>query len=639
MSARDDRQQRLVFTAPETSEAGESAPVVPDREPKRFVGAGRPRARLTLAVVALGFWSAVICGRLIYLQVYQGDYYRERAAAQQRQWVKLESPRGTIFDRSGRELAVSADADSLSLHPFVVEDVAKTAAALAPHVGRSKKELEKLILESRAAKRRFVWLDRKASREVVETLRELDIPGVGFIRESRRFYPHGRLAAATLGFVGTDPRGLSGVEALYDSTVRGRAVERQVVRDAGKDLVVVPAALDQTPQPGADLYLTIDATLQHIVESELEERVKWAGAKGGSAILLDPEDSAILAIASYPGFDPANFGAVPKGQWRNRVVSDSFEPGSTFKMVTAAAAIEAGIVHPDDRFDCGNGGIRLGRTYIRDHKPFDVLSFREIIAKSSNVGVIRVALETGSERLHEMTLRFGFGQTTGVDLPGEHSGLVHPLERWERGNGTAYISFGHFLTVTPIQVANAYAALANGGVLHQPYLVRAIGREGEIEEHARPEGKRILSRATTLELIRLLEGVVAEGGSATRAAIDGYQIAGKTGTAEKSTSEGYDEEGRIASFVGIAPSRSPRLVGMVVLHEPDVDLPYGGVVAAPTYQAIVSKALLHLGVPPEPLDARGTRVRAASEDGPRPLPSIRLSSEQDPVVAAMGGLD
>ena len=417
--------------------------------------------------------------------------------------------------------------------------------------------------------------------------------------------------------------------------MRGSEVIRHLVRDSRGNSLVVPTALDQTPRPGADLHLTLDASLQYIVEDELERRVEWAGAKGGAAIILDPRDSAVLAMASYPGFDPARFSEQPKRNWANRVISEAFEPGSTFKMVTAAAAIEGGAVHADDEFDCENGGIRLDyRTYIRDHKPFGVLSFREIIAKSSNVGVIKIALETGEEPLFEMTRRFGFGRPTGVDLPGESAGQVHPLDRWVKNWGAAYVSFGHFLAVTPLQVANAYAAVANGGTLHQPYVVRAISRGDQLEEVERPPGRRILSRATVLELVRLLEGVVAEGGTATRAAIDGYRVAGKTGTAQKSTSEGYSDSGRMASFVGFAPSRDPRLVCMVVLDEPRRS-PNGGVVAAPTYEAIVRHALLHLGVPPEDRPARPEAL-LAEELEPHARPPILL--ERSGLVGAAGGL-
>ena len=633
MSRHDERQGRLSF-GPEPGEA-ESAPrseapqgADEDRGPRRFAGARMPRGRLTFVVVCLGFWTVVIGARLVQLQVVDGDHYRERAAAQQHQQVKLESPRGTIYDREGRELAVSVDARSVSLHPFDIEDVDAAASSLAPLAGANRPALAKKIHEARAQGKRFIWLNRRLSPEAVDKIAALDLKGVGFLQESRRFYPHGELAASTLGFVGMDADGLWGVEANYDEAIRGRKVVRHVMVDSHRNTVVVPSALDQTPRPGADLHLTLDASLQHIVESELERRVKWAGAKAGAVIILDPRDSAVLAMASYPGFDPVNFGNVPQKLWRNRVISEAFEPGSTFKMITAAAAIEGGVVHPDDRFDCGNGGIRLdSRTYIRDHKAFDVLSFREIIAKSSNVGVIRIALETGTESLFEMTHRFGFGQRTGIDLHGEHSGQVHGIERWKNNWGMAYVSFGHFLTVTPMQVANAYAAVANGGTLHQPYVVRAVDRDGQLEPVERPEGKRVLSRATSLELIRLLEGVVETGGSATRASIDGYRVAGKTGTAQKSTSKGYDLTGRMASFVGIAPSRNPRLVAMVVLDEPSIS-PNGGVVAAPTFKAIVSKALLHMGVSAETHDDLGTQLAEEADSEPRAQAPIRLAKSR-----------
>ncbi len=629
----DDAQRRLTLVAPEVEETP-ATPAPKDREPQRFEGATRPKARLALAVAVFAVWVVAVGVRLVDLQLVHGAEYREKADAQQRQQVRLEAPRGTIFDREGRELAVSVDALSVALHPFELEDVRVAAKALAPHLGRSAAQLQQKIEDALREEKHFLWLSRKLDAGRVDRIRALDLEGVSFIPESRRFYPQGTLAAATLGFVGTDPKGLAGVEAMYEKAMRGREVVRQIVKDSRNNTLVVPTALDQTPRPGANVHLTLDATLQHIAETVLAERVEWSGAKAGSVVILDPRDSAVLALANYPFFDPARFNRVPQSQWRNRVIAEPFEPGSTFKMITAAAAIESGAVHADDEFDCENGAIRLDRrTRIRDHKPFGVLTFREILAKSSNVGVIKAALRTGEDGLFEMTQRFGFGRHTGIDLPGEQAGMVHPIEKWKSKWGAAYVSFGHYLTVTPIQMANAYAAVANGGVMHRPYLVRAIERDGTLEPTPRPEGTRVLSRAMSQELIRLLEGVVAEKGTAWRAAIDGYRVAGKTGTAEKSSAQGYSDTGRMASFVGIAPARDPQLVCMVVLDEPTFSV-NGGRVAAPTYREIVSRALVHLGVPrsaPSPSDI------ADEEEEPRFPEPLVLPKRRAPTVAAGGG--
>ena len=565
---------------------------------RRAAGPRQPsRSRLAALGGIMVLWSLSLVWRLVFLQVERHDHYRELAADQHRRVVELHAPRGAILDAKGRELAVSIDAESLYASPRTLAaldvDVPKLARTLEPIIGVERGRIaEKLSSDSA-----FVWLRRKLAPDVAQQVRDLEVRGLGFLEESLRTYPNGDLAAHVLGFVGTDNNGLAGLENRYDSVIAGKVAHRTVIEDGSRQRSVVPSALGIRPVPGADLQLTIDLKLQYVVERELERAVRETGSSAGSIVMLDPRDSAVLALASYPDFDPNEFGRSSEHQRRNRAVIDAYEPGSTFKMVTAAAALENLAVRPDDRFDCEMGGITLGSTRIRDHKPFGVLSFRDVLAKSSNVGVIKAALKTGTEPLVSQIQGFGFGRRTGIDLPGESAGILRASERWNH-MATAYASFGHGLSVTPIQLANAYAALVNGGVWHQPYVVRALDRGGEVTS-VRPNERRPLdlSPTTIQDLVRLLEGVVAEGGTATAAAIEGYQVAGKTGTAEKSDKRGYSETGRVASFVGFAPSRDPRVVCLVMLDEPRV-VPSGGLIAAPVFSKVVGEALLYLGVAP-----------------------------------------
>jgi cell division protein FtsI (penicillin-binding protein 3) len=553
------------------------------------------KGRLIFFVVLVVVWSGALGARLYDLQVNRSADFATRAASQQQRVVDIAASRGTIYDANGRELAVSVEVESVYAVPGELDGRVQTAERVA--------EVLPLDADKLAARldsdREFVWVARKLEPAVSRSLRELELPGIYFMHESRRFYPMGGLAAHVLGYVGMDGDGLGGLEARYEDVVEGSSTSRLLMRDNFGQGVAMPGHLFAEPMPGRDLHLTIDASLQYLAESELHKAVRETRADGGVVVILDPEDSAVLAMASAPGFDPNHFSDYPEESWRNRAVAEVFEPGSTFKMVTAAAAFENLLISPDDNFWCEEGSIVLGRTRIRDHKPFGLLTFREVMAKSSNVGVIKAALIIGEERLHERIRAFGFGRRSGIDLPGESPGIVNPLERW-RENSKAYVSFGQEISVTPLQMANAFAALANGGRVNTPYVARAIGRGGELEkiEVPPPTGEAI-SRHTSVTLGRVLETVVSDG-TARRASLAGYRVAGKTGTAEKVIpGVGYSPTGRIASFVGIVPARSPRFVCFVMLDEPRTAT-HGGQVAAPIFQAIMEKALLHYGIAPDP---------------------------------------
>ncbi len=549
---------------------------------RRYLG------RLALLLVVCSLWMGAICWRLFDLQVRGAETYRERAARQQRSEVVLNPERGTIYDARGRTLAVSVQTKTLYAETSKVTDKSTVAAAVAPLVGRPPERLEALLERSG-----HVPLARKLDRAVADGIDLSGFPGLYFLSESKRQYPMGSLMAHVLGFVGTD-RSLAGLEYRYDEEVAGEAVRRHVLRDGQQRLVVVAGSLHE-PKPGADLHLTMDATIQHLAERVLRETIESTSAAAGSVVILAPEDSAVLGMASYPTFDPNSFGDFGPNERRNRALQDAYEPGSTFKTITAAGAFERQVVHADQLMDCGNGRIRVGKARIRDHEPFSELTFRSAIAKSSNVCAIKAGLLVGGQRMESLVHAFGFGVPTGIDVGGEHPGIL-PAPDWDIET-TAYAAFGHGLAVTPLQLANAYAVIANGGVWNQPYIVRAMEREGEVTDlRPRGGGRRVVSRSTAFRVVRLLEEVVVSG-TGRRAAIAGYRVAGKTGTAEKSDSTGYSDTGRVAGFVGIAPARAPRLVCLVMIDEP-AESTGGGVVAAPAFQRIVSEALFYLGAVP-----------------------------------------
>jgi cell division protein FtsI (penicillin-binding protein 3) len=578
-------------------------------------------SRLRTLLILGAVWIAAIAGRLYQLQVISYDHYAAKAARQQQRVVVLDPPRGTIYDAQGRELAVSVQVDSAYAVPPEIdapEETAQKIAALVPEVNARR------LARQLAQDREFIWVARKLDPPVAAALRALHLPGLYFLPESKRYYPMRELAAQVLGYVGTDNHGLAGLELLYDEQVAGKPGVRTVLRDAKRGTVVSPDFSFADPEPGQDLHLTLDAAIQHIVERELEKAVEERGASRGSAVFLDPETGAVLAMATYPSFDPNHFGDFPPSRWRNRVTADVYEPGSTFKVITAAAALESGKVHPEDVFDCEMGAIVLLNKRIRDHKPFGRLTFAEVLAKSSNVGVIKAALLVGDEGMYRAVTGFGFGRATGIDLPGEASGIVHPLRKWG-SLGKAYISFGQGISVTPLQLAAAVGAVANEGTLLRPYVVAATGRgPGERVQpvHARPPVTGHPIRPETARTLKvMLEGVVS-GGTGHSAAVAGYHVGGKTGTAQIPVAGGYSRSSYLPSFVGFAPVDRPRIVGVVAIAEPRGFAYHGGQVAAPVFGAVARQLLLYLGVRPErsPLVSWPGQMVLASAPVPPPAP-------------------
>jgi cell division protein FtsI (penicillin-binding protein 3) len=576
-------------------------------------------------------WVALIAGRFYQLQVVRYEHYAGKAERQQQRVVALDPPRGTIYDSRGRELAVSVQVDSAYAVPPQIADARAAAAAIARVVpGVDGAHLARQLAQDRE----FVWVARKIDPPAAAALRALDLPGIYFVRESKRYYPMRELAAQVLGYVGTDNHGLAGLEQLYDREVSGKPGKRTVLRDARHGTLVSPELSSAEPEPGQDLYLTLDVAIQHIVERELKQAVEERGADRGSAVFLDPATGGVLAMATYPSFDPNKFSEVAPNRWRNRAIADVYEPGSTFKIVTAAAALGSGKIRPEDVFDCEMGGITLLGILIRDHKPYGRLTFADVIAKSSNVGVIKAALLVGDQGMYQTIAGFGFGRPTGIDLPGESAGILHPVERWGP-LAKAYIAFGQGISVTPLQLATAVAAVANEGNLLRPHIVEAMGR-GPIRHPRFPEppvtGHPI--RPETARVVKqLLEGVVT-GGTGRGAAVAGYRVAGKTGTAQIPVAGGYSHSSYIPSFVGFAPAGRPRLVGIVAIAEPRGEY-YGGQVAAPVFGAVTRQVLLYMGVRPE----RAPLAVWPGQPGPMVLASLAKPPQAEPAGMFPDGED
>ncbi len=586
------------------------------------------RTRAAVLFTLLVAFMATLAGRLLYLQVMRHDHYAELAGRQQQRVVELAPPRGTIFDANGRPLAVSGPADSIYAVPREIKDPTGTAIQLGRLLGLPARELAARLKGNGW----FVWVSRLVDRDLAQQVKALDLPGIGVKEENRRFYPQGELAAHVLGFVGTDFHGLAGLERSFDEVVTGKTGRRVVRKDAGGRYAFDADLEWQDAEPGKDLHLTLDASLQYLAERELGRAVEEYDAEGGSVVVLDPKTGAVLAMASLPTFDPNRFNDYEDldRRGKNRVITDVFEPGSTFKMVTVSAALEANLVDATDVFDCGLGRFVFGNVTIRDHKSFGVLTLRDVIAKSSNVGAIRVGLLAGEERLWNQIVSLGFGKKTGIELAGESAGLLRPRDRWQPID-KAYISFGQGIAVTALQLATAFAAVANGGQLVRPYLVEAVGTDGQREPTAKRPAVvgRAMSPATALRVERLLEAVLLEGGTAHASALDGYALAGKTGTAQMADGRGYSATDHMAVFAGFGPGRDPRLAIAVVVDRPRRDY-HGGSVAAPVFSAIVRQALLHQGFRPvreEKLTKwphetkRGDGVRLTEGPSPQPSPA------------------
>ncbi|HKE98552.1 MAG TPA: penicillin-binding protein 2 [Actinomycetes bacterium] len=568
------------------------------------------RRLLALLVCSMvGF--TVISARLVALQVVDSSNLAAAAAGQRLRKVELPAGRGRIFDRNGRDLALSVDARTVYAQPPLVADPRRTAARLAPLLKIGRGELAAKL----GGDAPFVYLARKVRPVVGARVARLRLAGVGVLDDSRRTYPDGRLAAQVLGFVGTDGDGLAGLELHYESLLQGRAGWTLLEQDPRGRPIPRGRRHVQPPVPGSDVVTTLDAPLQFKAEDALARAVRRHHAHGGSIVVLSPTGGEVLAMANLPAFDPNGFARSKPAQRRNRAVVDAFEPGSTNKTITAAAALEAGVVTPRTRLRVPDQ-LRLcpNKTFHDAHRHgLETIPFSRVVAESSNVGTIRVAQRLGARRLAAAAAAFGYGRPTGIDFPGESPGLVTPVERW-RCTDLGVNAIGQGVAVTVLQMASVYATVANGGVLVEPSLVRGVVDPwGRYRDLPPTPARRVVSEKTARDLTRILTGVVKEGGTGTEAAIGGYQVAGKTGTARVPDTRkgGYIPGAYIASFIGFAPADRARdgVVVAVVLDRPTPI--YGGLVAAPTFREVASFAMQRLGLAP-----RGHR-RPAGEGGGR----------------------
>jgi cell division protein FtsI (penicillin-binding protein 3) len=553
--------------------------------------------RLIQLFAGLTVWALIVVARLIQVQLVRHDYYTTRAVRQQERTVSLTPVRGSIVDAHGRVLAESVSAVSIYADPQLITDrkpAAKTLAAI-PGIGLSAREIEEKLQSDNG----FVWIARQLPMAAAAEVRKLKVTGISFIEEHRRSYPRGVVAANVIGYAGLDGEGLAGIEHSFDNYVRGHAGRVTILRDARAGTYLVGGEGPNRPVDGNNVVLTIDSVVQFIAEQALTKAVDKYHAASGSAIVLDPRDGSILAMASVPTFDPNHFGDFSSATWRNRAVQDLYEPGSTFKIVTASAGLEEGMVTPSQIIDCGNGSIQIANVSIHEHghNAYGLLPFEDVIVHSSNVGTIKVGLAVGPQRFYQYIRRFGFGERTGVQLPGEAVGTVRRTEKWSMLSN-ASMSIGQEISVTPLQIALAMSAVANGGMRVAPRIVeRVIDQNGNtIYQPQQAPPVRVISERTAAVLNEILKAVVVRG-TGQPAALAEHVVAGKTGTAQKAGRGGYSPDKFVASFCGYVPADRPRLVILVVVDEPK-GAQYGGTIAAPAFKEIAEATLRYLGVPP-----------------------------------------
>lgn len=602
--------------------------------------------RFRIYIVAACFIGAlgVILARAYQLQILQRDKLTSIALSGYKGVVKLPPKRGTIFDREGHELAVTVEMESIYVHPGQVQDKSRAAKQLAGALGMKERSVADLLKSDRP----FVWLERKTTPEKVKKTKALNLEGVGFTTEARRYYPGKEIAGHVLGFAGEDNQGLEGLEKKYDELLKGPEFTLVQMRDAlGRPFSV--SRPDTDDMEFRNLVLTIDKDIQYAAEQALKKAVEGSRAKSGHCIIVDPETGEVLAMAVVPLFNPNVFRDHQPFQWRNRAVTDSFEPGSTIKAYLAAAALDSGLVSPATRFFCENGKFKIGNTTIHDHdrEGHGFLTVSEIISYSSNIGAVKLGDRIGYKRFTDYLKRFGFGERTGIDLPGEREGFIRPIkDAKEIDKATTY--FGQGMTANSLQLVMAMAAIANGGKLMRPYIVKEVRNlGGGVVQKTEPHVvRRVLSPEAAQKAARILESVVGEKGTGFSAALSGYTAAGKTGTSQKvdPTTKRYSQKNYMALFVGFAPADKPRMVMLVAVDEPEINK-YGGLVAAPVFKDVGAWTMNHLRINPDmALLAKQDREKEqekrksvhveVTQEGPGLLPDFKGRSMRDVLKTA-----
>ena len=548
--------------------------------------------RIYALAAFLCLWLVTICFRLVYLQIFRYGDFQQRAQHQQQRSFDLSPKRGIIFDRGGRELAMSIQVDSVFATPSEIPDLPNTIGLIA----RITKDDPRVLLADCRARKTFCWVARKADADIVDRIRALNLQGIHFQKEPKRFYPKRELAAQVLGYVGTDDQGLSGLERQFNDQLRGKPGQLMISVDARKRWF---SSVEKQPESGNNLVLTVDQNIQYIAERELDTAMADTRALAGTVIVQNPHTGEILALANRPTFNPNLRKEITVDALKDRAVSDIYEPGSTFKIVTISAGLEEKVTRPDELFDCQMGSIVINGMRIRDSKPHGVLSVSDIIAESSDVGAIKVALRLGEDRFYKYIRAFGFGQQTGIELPGETRGMTKPVNRWSKVSIGA-ISMGQEIGISPLQLIALISTIANDGVWIAPRIVA-----GTVEPQNTPqtisfqpaESRRVISSLTAAQMRQMLQGVVLHG-TGRKAILEGYSSAGKTGTGQKvdPATGAYSKTKYVASFAGFSPVNDPKVSIAVILDSP-VGLHQGGQVSAPVFQRIAQQVLAYMHVP------------------------------------------
>lgn len=560
-----------------------------------------PHWRYVAVLVVFALLAGTVVWRAVDLQVLRTDFLQHQGDARHLRVVEIPAHRGMLTDRTGEPLAISTPVKSVWAHPGDLLDAGDRLPELAEALDLDPAAVAQRLRDR--SEREFVYLRRHVPPALAEDVAQRQIPGVGLQREYRRFYPAGEVASQVLGFTDVDDVGLEGMELAFESWLQGRPGAKRVIQDRhGRTIEDVEQLRE--PRPGRDLELSIDRRLQYLAYRELKHAVERNGAVGGSLVLLDSKTGEVLAMASQPAFNPNDRGSMPTGSHRNAAVTDAWEPGSTIKPFTVAAALDAGSITPETRFDTGPGTLQVGSNQVRDLRDFGEIDVSRVISKSSNVGAAKIALDMPDGALWEQLQRAGFGSITGLGFPGESGGSLKSAPRSEIGQAT--LSFGYGLATTPLQLARAYAAIAGDGVMPEPSMVRSDGPAA---------GERIMSAEAAAAVRGMMEEATKAGGTAVNARVPAYRVAGKTGTVRKSTAGGYSDESYVAWFAGFAPASNPRFVSVVVLDDPAGEEYYGGQVAAPVFSEVMGGALRLLNVAPDGAPRKGIPTLTAMGGG------------------------
>ena len=554
------------------------------------------KVRMIFVSMLLFLFAVSLIARLADLQIVQHEALLAKLEKQPHHGsLKTYLGRGTIFDRNGNELATNLKVESVFVVPQEVRDRKYTSRVLALALNQDYNRVYREV----SSNKKFVWIKRKAAADEITNLKKLALSGVRFRSEQKRFYPKRELAANVIGFVGTDDLGLAGIEYIYQEKLKGIVYSQPIEQDGKGRNIQALGNFSRSKLGNYDLMLTLDEVIQFTAEYHLKNQVEKYRADSGIAVVMDPNSGEIYAMANVPQFNPNNFNEFDPESRKNNSVVSSYEPGSIFKPIVAAAALDRGVAGPNDKFFCENGNFKIGDMQIGEasNHRFGFLTMREIISESSNIGAIKIAQKLGKDSFYEYIQKFGFGQKAGIRLPGVSSGLLGKKQGWN-GFSLASISFGHEIAVTPLQMVVALSAIANGGTLMEPHITKALMRDGKVVEEIEPKKiRRVVSEKTSRQMMEILKFAVKKG-TGKKAAIDGFDVAGKTGTAQKynAKTRSYSKTEFISSFIGYAPADAPRLVILVMIDNPKGSH-WGGVVAAPVFREIAKKSLRYLNVP------------------------------------------